>query len=214
MRGFTVKAKMARSIARQKGEVVLRSDFAALGSPSQVGRALKWLVADVKIVRLGYGVYAKARPSTLSGRPAPRVTLEELTQEMLQKLGVVPRIGRAAAEYASARSKHVPVRVTFNTGKSRISRKLTVGISTVRFENDYGKRRCDDVGLRLASLEIRRPSQIAAMVCRCIDEMPYGSRFCAEDFQGLGPQEAIEETLKKLALVDAIQRLEPGVFLR
>lgn len=134
---LAIKDRMSRSIALRKGEVVLRSDFASMGSPSQVSRALSGLIEEGKIVRLGYGVYAKARPSRLSGKPVPRVTLEELAQETLQKLGVSPRLGAAQAAYAEGRTTQIPVRTTFNTGKRRISRKLTVGVSTVNYENDY-----------------------------------------------------------------------------
>ncbi len=132
---------MARSIARRKGEVILRADFATMGSQSQVSRGLRELMKDGEIVRLGYGVYAKARPSRLSGRPVPRVTLEELAQETLQKLGVEPRLGAAQAAYAEGRTTQIPYKTTFNTGQRRISRKLTVGISTVTYENDYSSRR-------------------------------------------------------------------------
>jgi hypothetical protein len=135
-----IKDKMARSIAQRKGEVVLRSDFAAMGSASQISRGLKELMAAGKIVRLGYGIYAKARPSSLSGKPVPRVSLEELAQTALQKLGVTVTLGRAQAAYASGRTTQIPVRTTFNTGQRRISRKITVGISTVRYENDYNAR--------------------------------------------------------------------------
>ena len=41
MSRFSIKARMQRSIALRKGEVVLRADFAQLGSPSQISRALK-----------------------------------------------------------------------------------------------------------------------------------------------------------------------------
>jgi hypothetical protein len=54
---------MVRSIALRKGEVVMRVDFERMGSPSQISRVLKALVADGKLVRLGYGTYAKARPA-------------------------------------------------------------------------------------------------------------------------------------------------------
>ena len=211
---LTVKERMARSIARRKGEVVVRSDFEAMGSASQISRALKELLKDGKIVRLGYGVYAKAKPSIFSGKPGTRVSLEEITAELMQKLGMDIRVGSAAAEYASARTTQIPVWATFNTGKRRLSRKIGVGIRLVRFESDYGKKRCEDVGLRLASLEIRPPSKTAALVCRCLNEMAYGERFSVEDFRGIGPQELVEETLAKLVKVDAIRRVRRGDFLR
>ncbi len=140
MARFSVKERMARSIALRKGEVVVRADFESMGSASQISRALKELIVAGKIIRLGYGVYAKARPSILSGKPVARVTLEELAQEALQKLGVTVELGRAQAAYASGKTTQVPVRTTFNTGQRRISRKITVGISTVRYENDYSAR--------------------------------------------------------------------------
>jgi hypothetical protein len=131
---------MVRSIAMRKGEVVLRADFESIGSSSQISRALKVLIDTGRIVRLGYGVYAKARSSTLTGKPVPRVTLEELAQETLIKLGVRVQLGSAQAAYAEGKSTQIPVRTTFNTGQRRISRKITVGISTVRYENNYSAR--------------------------------------------------------------------------
>lgn len=140
MKQLSVKGRIARSIALRKGEVILRTDFKNMGSQSQVSRGLRDLMNEGKIVRLGYGVYAKARPSRLSGKPVPRVTLEELAQETLQKLGIEPRLGAAQAAYAEGRTTQVPVKTTFHTGRRRISRKLTVGISRVHYENDYNRR--------------------------------------------------------------------------
>lgn len=140
MSRLSVKERMSRSIALRKGEVILRSDFDAMGSASQISRALKALIDAGKIVRLGYGVYAKARPSVISGKPMARVTLEELAQETLQKLGAPAELGRAQKEYNAGKTTQIPVRTTFNTGKRRITRKITVGISTVRYENNYNAR--------------------------------------------------------------------------
>jgi len=140
MSRLSVKERMSRSIALRKGEVILRSDFDAMGSASQISRALKALIDAGKIVRLGYGVYAKARPSVISGKPIARVTLAELAQETLQKLGVPAELGRAQKEYNAGKTTQIPVRTTFNTGKRRITRKITVGISTVRYENNYNAR--------------------------------------------------------------------------
>jgi len=140
MSRLSVKDRMVCSIALLKGEVVVRADFEAMGSPSQISRALKELIEAGKIVRLGYGVYAKARPSVLSGKPVPRVSLAELAQEALEKLGVPVQLGRAQTDYAEGKTTQIPVRTTLNTGQHRISRKITVGISTVRYENNYSAR--------------------------------------------------------------------------
>lgn len=136
----SVKERMSRSIARRKGEVIMRSDFKSFGSQSQISRALKELIKEGKIIRLGYGLYAKAQPSCLSGKPIVRVTLAELAQETLEKLGVPARLGRAQREYVEGKTTQVPAHTTFDTGSRRISRKITVGISTVRYENNYNAR--------------------------------------------------------------------------
>lgn len=58
-----IQIKMRRSTKR----VFLRQDFKSLGGYDQVGRALKELTRQGKLIRLGYGIYAKARPNRLTG---------------------------------------------------------------------------------------------------------------------------------------------------
>ena len=137
---FSIKERMVRSIALRRGEVVLRSDFDAYGSASQISRALTAIVKAGKIIRIGYGVYAKARPSRLSGKPVPRVSLEELAAEALEKLGVPVELGQAQADYADGKTTQIPVTTRFNTGDRRISRVLMVGNSTVSYENNFSAR--------------------------------------------------------------------------
>lgn len=110
-----------------------------MGSYAQVGKALSSLIRDGQLVRLGYGVYAKARRSSLSGQPVPRKPLESLALEALTKLGIDAQPGRAAREYLSG-SAQIPVQVSFDTGRRRISRKLQVGSRKVEYENDLRQR--------------------------------------------------------------------------
>ncbi|MEX1196360.1 MAG: DUF6088 family protein [Pseudohongiellaceae bacterium] len=140
MRRQTVKERIARSISLRQGEVVFPSDFKSMASPSQINRALRTLIDEGRIVRLGYGLYAKARPSVLTGKPVPRVSLPELTQEALERWGIPVRLGEAQAAYAEGKTDQVPMYTAFYTGKHRITRKITVGLRTVRFENKYQSR--------------------------------------------------------------------------
>lgn len=137
MNRFSVKERMARSIALRKGEVVMRADFEGLGSRSQLSRAFKDLINEGKLVRLGYGVYAKAKPSSISGRPVVRATPAVLAQEALVKMGVKPTPGAAQQAYANKLTNQVPMRTTFNTGNKRISRKLIIGRTQVEYENNF-----------------------------------------------------------------------------
>ena len=76
MKRMILRDRILRSLALRRGEVILRDYFCDWGSASQVTRTLQSLLASGALVRLGYGVYAKARPSALSGRPVPRQPLE------------------------------------------------------------------------------------------------------------------------------------------
>ena len=65
-------------IARKRGDVFLRADFDDLGGYDQVGRALRKLVREGRLMKVGYGIYARARPSLLDGKPTPTKGLREL----------------------------------------------------------------------------------------------------------------------------------------
>jgi Family of unknown function (DUF6088) len=130
-----IKDRVIRSIGRSSAEVFLRPDFKQIGSYAQIGKALNALTREGRLVRIGYGVYAKARPSSLSGRPVPRKPLESLAREALGKLGVDVQPGRAAREYWAG-STQIPAQVSFDTGRRRISRRLRVGSRQVQYEND------------------------------------------------------------------------------
>lgn len=64
----TLQERIETRIARKRGEVVfLPREFTDLGGEDQVLRALRRLVREGRLVRLGYGVYGRAITSTLSG---------------------------------------------------------------------------------------------------------------------------------------------------
>ncbi len=67
----TLERKIAVRISRKKSTVILRKDFDDLGGYDQVGRALRTLAAKGKIMKIGYGLYARTTLSSLSGKPVP-----------------------------------------------------------------------------------------------------------------------------------------------
>jgi hypothetical protein len=127
---------MEKSLGARRGEVVLRRDFQGWASPSQVTRALQALLSRGQLVRLGYGVYAKGRPSRLGGKAVPRQPLEALAFEALDRLGVAPAPGDAGRSYADGASLQIPMQPVINTGSSRFARRLSVGRQTVRYERN------------------------------------------------------------------------------
>ena len=136
VRSTSVKERIQRSIAARRGEVVLRRDLVRFGSAAQISRALKQLIAEGRLVRIGTGVYAKAAPGPISGIPMARQPLGALAAETFDRLGIPWRLGAAQRRYNERLTTQVPWRTTFDTGRRRISRRLQIGKRVVEYEND------------------------------------------------------------------------------
>lgn len=134
---MVIEERLKRSIALRKDDVFLRSEFSDFGSPAQVSRALRHLVASGVLVKLGVGVFAKAKASVLTGQPIPVRPLEVLAPLVLQKLGVKITAGRAVREYNASDSLQLPAGIVFDTGSRRINRKLGFGGRYVVYENHH-----------------------------------------------------------------------------
>src|ERR1017187_2911440 len=66
----TLRDRIETRIARKRSEdVFLPREFRDLGGEDQVLRALRGLVREKRLVRLGYGVYGRAIVSRISGEP-------------------------------------------------------------------------------------------------------------------------------------------------
>lgn len=131
--------RLLRSIKQRKSNVILRAELARKGSASQVTEALKALQDQGVVVRIGTGVYAKTRRSSVTGALIPAGSLESLASETLKKLGVTVRAGSAAAAYNAGSTTQLPGAFVANTGRRRISRKIEVGGRQVVYENDFGR---------------------------------------------------------------------------
>jgi hypothetical protein len=80
------------------------------------------------------GIYAKAKPSVISGKPIPVQPLEILGPQVLIKLGVYPRQSLQTAEYNAGRTTQVPTGIIVNAGKQRISRKIGFNGKFLQYE--------------------------------------------------------------------------------
>lgn len=129
--------RLKRAIALRKGDVFLRSEFARFGSPAQLSRAIRQLISEDVLVKLGLGVFAKAKPCTLTGKPIPVQPLEVLAPLALQKLGVKVRASCAVCENSSGASQQLAAGIVLDTGRRRITRKLGFGKQTVACESHY-----------------------------------------------------------------------------
>lgn len=113
---------------------MLRRELKGLGSASQLSVALRSLMTDGVVVRIGTGVYAKAKLSVLSGKPIPVSPIEVLAPLALRKLGVSVQEPLRVREYNAGRTTQVPTGLVVNTGRRRITRKLGFNGKLVEYE--------------------------------------------------------------------------------
>lgn len=133
---MTIEARMLLSIRHRRGSIVLREDFAGIGSEASVSRALLGLQERGVLVRIGMGIYAKTKVSSATGHVIAAGSLETLSLEVLKRLGIKVRPGRAAQAYNAGTTTQVPGVFVVNTGARRISRKITIGNRSLEFDHD------------------------------------------------------------------------------
>lgn len=120
-------------IEKRPGVVVLRRDVSNLGSARQVSRALNDLISDGQLVKLGYGVYAKARSSKYLDCPVIRSGFTEACIEALDRLGIDWEPSQAIKDYNEGRSQQVPARFEVKL-KSRFRRQIAYENQKLRVE--------------------------------------------------------------------------------
>jgi hypothetical protein len=131
----TLQERIGERIARQRADVFLPREFRDLGGEDQVLRALRGLVREGRLVRLGYGVYGRAETSQLSGRPmlAARGGFIDAARQALDKLGVRWEQTEFQKAYNEGRSTQVPVNPAVRV-KGRFARRLSYQDAELRLE--------------------------------------------------------------------------------
>ena len=93
MKPETLETKLLNRIERKRGDVFLRADFEILGGYDQVGRVLRKIVCEGRLVRVGQGLYARARPSLTTGEPVPVGGLGALKESELERIFAEAGVG-------------------------------------------------------------------------------------------------------------------------
>src|SRR5271156_4728788 len=132
MKPETLEAKLLKRIDRKRGDVFLRADFDDLGGYDQIGRVLRQLVRDGRLVRVGQGLYARARPSLTSGEPVPVGGLIAL-KEALRRVGVKTAPSRLELAYNAGQTTQVPTGRVVGVTR-RVRRKIGYGEVSLSFE--------------------------------------------------------------------------------
>ena len=119
----SLKFKIQERLKSIKSSVIIRKDFADLGSYRQISRGLKGLVDEGKIVRIASGVYAKAYKSTYTNKLLIENGFDSVSREALNRLGITWEPGTDEQTYNRGESTQVPTQNIICL-KSRFRRKI------------------------------------------------------------------------------------------
>lgn len=125
--------KVEARLARMKGDVFLRADFSDLGSYGQVGVVLGKLVRAGKLMKIGQGLYTRAKPSKFDGTLIPIKGITALMSEALERLGIGTGPTRIDRAHLEGRTNQVPSGQLIGVDR-RVRRKLGYNGAVMRFE--------------------------------------------------------------------------------
>ncbi len=129
----TLSYKVSARIARKNNAVFVREDFEDIGGYDQIGRILRQLAAEEKLIKIGYGLYAKAQRSPLTGEIVPVLPLPDLAREALNRLGIQTGISKLTRDYNAGLTTQVPTGRKIAI-KGRVSRKIGYDGTYVSYE--------------------------------------------------------------------------------
>jgi hypothetical protein len=131
----SLQAKIETRIAQSREYVFLTREFTDLSGRRQVLRALRKIVGEGRLARLGCGVYALAFVSGLSARPLlfhPHGFIGA-ARSALTKLGVQWEPTEQELAYNEGRATEVPTIAAVRI-KRRFSRRLRYGLTELVIE--------------------------------------------------------------------------------
>jgi hypothetical protein len=122
MKRETLESRVMNRIARKRGDVFLRSDFEDLGGYDQVGRVLRGLVRQGKLLKVSHGLYTRAVKSPFSDNPVPPKGLTTL-KEALKRVGVDIVPTSLERDHAAGKTTQVPTGRAVGV-RRRVRRKI------------------------------------------------------------------------------------------
>lgn len=127
---MTIKARILKRLSRSKRYVFMRVDFKDIAGYDQVGRVLCDLVKSGELLKVGYGIYTKARKNPITGKVMPACPggSDAVILEALERLKVGYSFDKNSAKYLSEESTQIPAYTQIET-PYRFKRRLSVGNS-------------------------------------------------------------------------------------
>jgi len=126
---MTIQDRLETRIKRAKRSVFMRSDFADIADYDQVGRGLRNLVRDGLLLKIGYGLYVRARVNRITGALMPDNPAgnDGVLIEAMDRLGVDYTFDDLSRKNLSGESTQIPASLKIVPKSSRFTRKIAVG---------------------------------------------------------------------------------------
>ena len=104
----TLEKTIHYRITQSKDFVFMLPDFLDLSDRDQVMRALRKLISKNLIMKVGQGVYVKAKESKLTGKVIPQIDLAEIGKAVAKKLNIKVLPSRYELWYNEGKTTQVP----------------------------------------------------------------------------------------------------------
>ena len=127
------RSKVLEYIQTADETVILRADLNPLGEYRQISRAIKALIEDGELIKLGYGVYVKSEKSEYTNRPVIKMGFTNACIEILRRLGIEWEPSKAIQDYNEGKTQQVPINFSVRL-KNRYRGELSDGKRTLIFE--------------------------------------------------------------------------------
>lgn len=122
---MTLRQRIEARMAKRRDAAFLTREFLDLGGERQVLRALRDLTEEGKLIRLGYGAYARAEISPITHQPMLAGDgFGAVSRQVLDKLRIPWEPTDAERAYNEGRSTQVPMTPRVRLRGSRFSRRL------------------------------------------------------------------------------------------
>lgn len=129
----TFRGEVLQKIQSKRSDVILWSDLADLGGARQISRALKDLVEDGRLVRIGRGIYAKSKISKYINEPVINIGFEAACLQVLKRLNINWELSQFIKDYNEGKTQQIPAQLEVRL-KSRFRRELKYDDNKFRFE--------------------------------------------------------------------------------
>lgn len=126
---MTIQDRIQMRVKRSRRSVFLRSDFKDVADYDQVGRALRSLVREGLLLKIGYGLYSRARVNRITGKLMPDnpAGADGVLIEAMKRLGADFKFDEMSNLNFSGKSTQIPANVRIIPQNPRFTRKITVG---------------------------------------------------------------------------------------